>query len=92
MKLYIYAMEIEEVLKGDFDWSLNISSRGDLDLNDWVLMQEVDIELNVDREKLTGIAVKNLDDSIHKINGKTQAAITELEGRKQSLLALTHRD
>ena len=88
MKLYIYATNIEEVLKGDFRWSLTASGDDDLSAT-YGLIAEVDVELNLDREKLTGVAMDSLDNDIKEIKAKTTAAITTLEARKQNLLALT---
>ena len=90
MKLFIYATEIEDVLKGDFAWSLSVSSRDDIE-SGWIVIGEIETELNLDHEALTGLAVNSLENEIKDIKAKTTAAITVLEGRKQNLLSLTHQ-
>ena len=89
-KLYIYVTNIEEALKDDFAWSLNCSSRDDLEkFDNYLLIKEIEIDMNLDRSALTGKAVDNLDNEIKEIKAKTTAAITSLEARQQNLLALT---
>jgi len=92
MKLFIYVTDVEEALKGDFNWSLTISSRDDFEdtVSSYVRVGEVDVDLDLDREALTKTAVDNLEEQITEVKAKTTAAITSLEARQQNLLALTN--
>ncbi len=95
MKLFIYVTNIEDALKGDFAWSITASSRDDLDgrgVDSYQLVKEVEVELDLDREALTGKAIDSLSEQINDIKAKTTAAITLLEARQQNLLSLTHQE
>ena len=92
MKLYIYITDHESALKGDFAWSITTSSREDLGENtDWLLAGEVDVELSVDNEAISMSAINNLDKEIQETRAVSEAKITELERRKQELLAITYK-
>ena len=93
MKLYIYTTDIEAALRGDFDWSLNLSTRNDLgDAVDegWYLIGEVEHAMDLDRDVLTKKAVSNLGEQIQKVKAASHVAVTQLETRQQNLLALTN--
>ena len=93
MKLFLYTTDIEATLKGDFDWSLNASSRDDLgdEFLDtgWNLLGDFEFDLNIDREQLTKLAVSGIENKIKEVKAATSIAITQLETRQQNLLALT---
>ena len=93
MKLFLYTTDIEAALKDDFAWSLSVSSRDDLDDvsgNDWHLISEIDIDVNIDRDRLTKLAVSDIENKIKEVKAATSIAITSLETRQQNLLALTN--
>ena len=93
MKLFLYTTNIEAALKDDFEWSLTVSSRNDLDDiggNDWHLISEIYIDVNIDREQLTKLAVSDIENKIKEVKAATSIAITSLETRQQNLLALTN--
>ena len=92
MKLFIYATDLEAVLRGDFVWSLKLSSRDDLgDTGDnWILLGEIEYHISLDREALTKKAVSNLGEQIQKVKAASHVTVTALETRQQNLLALTH--
>ena len=92
MKLFIYTTDIEAALRGDFDWSLNLSTRSDLDdvADDWCLIGEVEHAMDIDRDVLTKKAVSNLGEQIQKVKAASHVAVTQLETRQQNLLALTN--
>ena len=92
MKLFIYVTNISDALKGDFEWSLNASTRNDLaDGTGWFLFGEVETELTIDRELFTDKAIENIDDKIQEMRAETEAKITDLNRRKQELLAITYQ-
>ena len=93
MKIFIYITDMEEALRGDFAWSMNCSNRDDLaDMgeNKWYLVGDVEVDLDLDRKKLTQLAIKNLDEQIKEIKATMTIAVTQLESRQQNLLALTN--
>ena len=93
MKIFIYITDMEEALRGDFAWSINCSSRDDLSDtggNKWYLVGDVEVDLDLDRKKLTQLAIKNLDEQIKEIKATMTIAVTQLESRQQNLLALTN--
>jgi hypothetical protein len=92
MKLFIYTTDIEATLKDDFAWSLTVSDRddlGDVAGTTWYLITDIEVDINVDREQLTKLAVSNIDKKITEVKAATSLAITSLETRQQNLLALT---
>jgi hypothetical protein len=92
MKLFIYTTDIEATLKDDFAWSLTVSDRddlGDVGVGGWYLITDIEVDINVDREQLTKLAVSDIDKKITEVNAATSIAITELKTRQQNLLALT---
>ena len=100
MKLFIYTTNIEEALRGNFEFSLNLSTRDDLvetgddwrliGEDDWTLIGEVEHAMDIDRDVLTQKAVSNLGEQIQKVKAASHAAVTQLETRQQNLLALTN--
>ena len=92
MKLFIYTTNIEEALRGNFEFSLNLSTRDDLGeaCDDWCLIGEVEHAMDIDRDVLTKKAVSNLGEQIQKVKAASHAAVTQLETRQQNLLALTN--
>ena len=94
MKLFLYTTDIEAALKGDFDWSLNASSRDDLGDDvlhtGWHLLGDIEVDITIDREQLTKMAVSGIEKKIKEVKAATSIAITSLETRQQNLLALTN--
>ena len=93
MRIFIYITDIEAALKDDFSWSINCSSRDDLaNLGEtkWYLVGNVQVDLDVDRKKLTQLATEDLNEKIKDIKAIMTTSITQLEARKQNLLALTN--
>ena len=93
MKLFLYTTDIEAALKDDFAWSLTVSSRDDLDDvsgNDWHLLGDIEVDITIDREQLTKLAVSDIEKKIKEVKAATSIAITSLETRQQNLLALTN--
>ena len=90
MKLFIYATDIEAVLKDDYAWSLSISSRDDIEAGDWQLIGDVEFDINIDRSDLTKVAIEAINENIKDVQAKTEIAINSLEIRKMDLLALTN--
>ena len=90
MKLYIYATEIDKVLVGDFEWSVTASSRGDIPASDWIVIGEVDVDLNINREEMTAQAMQIIDEQEDKIKEELAGKLNLLEMKRSQLLALTH--
>lgn len=90
MRLFIYSTDIEATLKGDFVWSLNASSDGELGGGGWVLVGHTEVDLDINREDLTKTAIKDLDEKIKEVEATMTATVTELKSRQQNLLALTN--
>ena len=93
MKLFLYTTDIEAALKDDFAWSLTVSSRddlGDVSGNDWYLIGNIEADITIDRERLTKLAISDIDSKITELKAATSLAITSLESRQQNLLALTN--
>jgi len=91
MKLYIYITDMEAALKGDFEWSLNTSTRDNLDDGtSWIIAGDVDFDLSVDREAITKAAITKLDAAIERERTESNEKLMRLEQRKNELLAITH--
>ena len=91
MKLYIYANDIEQVIEGRFFLSLRITDDKEWhDKRGCPYLGEVEVDLDIDNQKLTQIAV----DAIRRVGNETRAEFSEklriLDEKKQSLLAITH--
>jgi len=91
MKLYIYATDISQVLVGDFEWSITISSRDDIAASDWIVIGEVDVELNINREEMTAQAMQIIDEKEEEIKQKLAEKLNLLDMKRSQLLALTHQ-
>ena len=90
MKLYIYATDISQVLVGDFEWSITISSRDDIPASDWIMIGEVEVELDINREDMTAQAMQIIDEQEDKIKEELAGKLNLLEMKRSQLLALTH--
>jgi len=91
MKLYIYITDIPQYIKGDLDWCLMVSARGDLgDTTDWILAGSVDAKLIVDENNLRQQAVKNIEKEEEKARAEFQVKMDRFDIRKQNLLAISH--
>ena len=89
MKFYIYTADINSALKGDFRFSLRLSTSNELSGNGWHLIGETDLDPKIDREQLTIKACSEIDKEIAEIQARTQIKVNELTDKKQKLLALT---
>jgi len=89
MKLFVYATELEQVLKGSYEWSMTVSSRDDIESGGWILLGAIEFDLNMDRTALTKKAIDALEEQIEEVKARSTAAVTLLESRQQNLLALT---
>ena len=70
MKLFLYTTDIEAALKDDFAWSLSVSSRddlGDVSGNDWHLLGDIEVDITIDREHLTKLAISDIDNKIKEV-------------------------
>jgi len=96
MKIYIYAINTEELLKGDLRYCLTASSNPEYGSNrdkpDWPLIAEVDFdEESLDVNKLTKDAVECLTIAKQERLAKANIEANEIDDRIQSLLAITHQ-
>ena len=89
MKFYIYTADINSALKGDYRFSLRLSTSNELSGNGWNLIGETDLDIKIDREQLTVNACDEIDKDILETQARTQIRINELKDKKQKLLALT---
>ena len=95
MKIYIYAINTEELLKGDLRYCLTASSNPEYGSNrdkpDWPLIAEVDFdEESLDVNKLTKDAVECLTIAKKETLAKASVEAALLDDRIQSLLAITY--
>ena len=92
MKLYIYITDMERALKGEYEWSLTASSRGDMDtLPDWTLVGEVELDFNMDSTEMTKAAVEQIEQEREKVKAELSQKMQKLDDRKASLLAIEHK-
>ena len=95
MKLYIYIRDYEAVSKGDFEFSLDITSRGDLQesqyFNDWFLVGEFDIDLDFDAAVMAKAAVEQIEKEREAIKAELSQKMQKLDDRKASLLVIEHK-
>lgn len=90
MKLYLYISDPEDFYAGEYDWCFHVASRTDLlSAEKWVFVGELDIDFShVTRENLIAKATEQLDEEIGRTRVYYDQKLSELEGRKQKLLAL----
>ena len=95
MKLYIYVTDPVAAARGKFDWSLNASTRDDLENTGgtpWKLVGSVEADLDVGKESMTQLAVVEINKKIAEVQADTEAKITKMIGMRDELLAITHQD
>ena len=94
MKMYIYINEPVDFLAGDFENSLNLSSvepdLGRLRGGQWPCAGEVDVYFNVDRQTVTEVAVKAIEEAEQKERADHQYKMDLLKEQKQKCLSISH--
>ena len=92
MKVYIYVTNPIEALHGNFDWCLNISTRNDLGttVDDWSLVGETDIDVNLDFNNLTQMATDALDAKEKELTAKFTREIEVLKEERSKLLSIEY--
>ena len=95
MKLYIYVTDMVAAARGNFDWSLSVSTRDDLEDTGgtpWKLVGSVESDLDVGKESMTQLAVVEINKKIAEVQAETEAKITKMKGMRDELLAITHQE
>ena len=94
MKVYIYVTNPIEALKGNFEWCLSMSTRGDLGTSvdsDWTLVGETDIDIDLNHEKFSKIATDALDAKEKEITAKFTRDIAVLKEERSKLLSIEYK-
>ncbi len=93
MKLYLYICNPERFLQADYTLSLEISSYdpeyAERVFGNWIHAGEVEVEIDVDEQKIRQIALDALTKRQEQTRAESQVKINIIETRKQNLLALT---
>ena len=93
LNIYINPAFLEAFLLGDYTMSLDISNK-EPDYAKRVFgsihIGEVDVELDVDDQKIRQIAIDTIDEEIKRVRAAKQVTVNKLEERKAKLLSLEH--
>ena len=93
MKLHIYIAQPDQFAAGYYDSCFTLSTRNDWEIDGWVYVGEVDLNLDaVNRDEVCELAIKGFDARIQEIRAVAQKGVEAIEQRKQNLLALTHEE
>lgn len=92
MKLFIYAVNPDEFLRGDYRWSLTASDCGDFDNDGWVLVGEVDVELKADKKEIVQRVLDCLDAEEQRVKEEMNEKLAMIATKRQTLLALPHKE
>ena len=91
MKLYIYITNPEEYLAGEYRWCFSASAETGLAGGTWLLAGQVEVELDVDENKIRQIAVAEIEQEMEQRRSDFTHGMEQLEAKKQKLLSITHR-
>lgn len=81
MKMYVYIVNMEDFLNGNYDFCLTISTRDKLG-GDWALLCPVEVDIATDTNKIRLAAAKGIEKQIKEIKKST------LEDKRQQLMAI----
>ncbi len=90
MQLHLYISDPEDYYNGDYDFCWHVAARTDLISADkWIYVGELDLDLShISSELIAKKGVEQLDAEIERERAYFDHKITNLEARKQKLLAL----
>ena len=90
IKLHIYITDPESFLRGEYESCFTTSQVNTWTIKGWIYAGEVDLNIDHNETEVRGIALDGLDARIQEIRAAAEVGVTELEGRKQKLMALEH--
>jgi hypothetical protein len=90
MRLYLYITNAEDYLKGSLDFSLNCSSRDDLEGGGWIKAGSAEVDIDIDDRTLRQHAIGQIESEETELRAVMSGKLNQLESRRRNLLALTH--
>jgi len=90
MKLYIYIIDADAFLRGDYGWSLKASDRPDIKATGYFLAGDVEVNLNVVNQTVTQFALDTIDKAEQQEIAEHQVKMDMLKEKKANLLSITH--
>ena len=97
MKMYIYINQsfVEDFLKGDFSFCLDISSDDPTKHKVYstaIPAGEIDLELDIDTMQVRQAAILGIEREETELRAVMSGKLNRLETRRQQLLALEHKN
>ena len=97
MKMYIYINQsfVEDFLKGDFSFCLDISSDAPDKHKVYstaIPAGEIDLELDIDTMQVRQAAILGIEREETELRAVMSGKLNQLETRRQQLLALEHKN
>ena len=90
IKQHLLITDPEAFAKGDYRDCFLVLQNGDYLPDGWINCGEIELDVNVDANQVTVIAVEGIERKIQELKASSTAALTELERRKNELICITH--
>ena len=90
IKQVLHITEPNDFLKGDYHSCFALFDK-DVSFGDWIVVGEIELDVNVEPQALIDKTVAAIDAKAEKIRGEMSAKLAILEARKNELLAITHQ-
>ena len=92
MKQFLYIVNMDDYLNGNFDNCFTLTSNPRMDNYDgWKRCGEVEFEVNIDIEKAMKETIGIIDATIKEEMAEHELKINLLKEKKQNLLAIEHK-
>ena len=96
MKMYVYINQsfVEDFLKGDMSFCLDISSDNPKKHSVYssaIPAGEIDIDIDIDTMQIRKAALANLSAETDKVRADMSEKLNRIETRRQNLLAIEHK-